>query len=397
MWQKSKNLYHLFNAALANAWHRRPSRKLKIIGVTGTDGKTTTVNLIYHILKTSGQSASMISTVGAVISGEVFDVGFHVTNPDAWKLQQFIKKAVGKDTYLVLEVTSHGLDQHRVFGIPFAVGVLTNVTHEHLDYHKSFENYVKTKAKLLFGSKTAVVNRDDQSYQLIEKLKTQNAKQQSKMQKWITYGFKKDSDVNPQAFPFKTNLIGQFNKYNCLAAIAACQALGISDEIIRKSLETFKPPIGRQEIVHDGEFMVIIDFAHTPNSFLQVLWELSKGKKGRLIHVFGAAGKRDQSKRTVMGEIAAKYDDIIVLTAEDPRGESVEKIMDQIAKGMKVKRNVLKITNRKEAIAKAISLAKKGDIVLLTGKSHEKSMNFGNGEEPWSEYQAVEEALEKIR
>jgi len=400
MWQKIKNVYHLGNAILANVWFGFPSKHLTVIGVTGTDGKTTTTSLIYHILHTGDYSASMISSVGAVIGGKEYDVGFHVTTPSPWALQRFIKKAVDVDSkYLVLEITSHALDQYRVWGIKFDVGVLTNVTHEHLDYHKTYENYVRTKAKLLKMARVAVVNREDESYSMISKIKNQKSNIHIKNKKWITYGLRESADVNPKVFPFKTNLIGEFNRYNVLAAVAACRSLVIEDETIRKSILTFKPPIGREEIVYKNPFTVMVDFAHTPNAFEEILNSIKPSIKGRLIHVFGSAGERDSSKRPLMGKASAKYSDIIILTAEDPRSEPVEKIMEEIELGIMnyelriKKKTLLKIPNRQEAISAAVKMARRGDFVLITGKSHEKSMNYGKGEEPWDEFGAVSQAL----
>ncbi len=396
MWQKVKNIYHLCNAILANLWYARlqrlmrsicgqgfPTKKLIVIGVTGTDGKTTTTSLIYHILKTAGKDVSMISTVGAIINDKKYDVGFHVTTPSPWQIQKFLNKAKG---YLVLEVTSHSLDQYRVWGIDFAVGVLTNVTNEHLDYHKTYENYVKTKVKLLERSKMAIVNKDDKSYDFI-KLKVK------------TYGMGKNADLNPQKFSFKTNIFGEYNKYNSLAAVAVCKTLGISDSFIRKGIATFKLPVGRAEIVYDKDFTVMIDFAHTPNAFAQLLPEIKKQTKGRLIHVFGAAGLRDSSKRSLMGKESSLFADIIILTAEDPRSESIEKITKEIESGImnyelwKKKGKLFEVSDRQKAISQAIDMAKKGDFVLLTGKSHERSMNYGKGEESWNEHEAVNKAL----
>jgi len=393
MWQRIKNIYHLVNAFLANVWFGFPSRNLNVIGVTGTDGKTTTTSLIYHILHASGYNASMISSVGAIIGGRDYDVGFHVTTPSPWALQRFIKKAVDVGSkYLVLETTSHALDQHRVWGIKFDVGVLTNVTHEHLDYHKTYENYVEAKAKLLKIARVAIVNRDDESFNLISNLKFL-------ISKLVTFGMTKKADVSPKTFLFKTNLIGQFNKYNVLAGIAACVSLGIEGNKIRKAILAFKPPIGREDIVYKNSFTVMIDFAHTPNAFEQILNSVRPNMKGRLIHVFGSAGLRDATKRPLMGEVSSKYADIIILTSEDPRSESVEEIMDNIESGIKNHElgiNLFRITDRKEAIESAIEMAGRGDMVLITGKSHEKSMNYGEGEIPWDEYGAVRNAL-KLR
>lgn len=418
-----KNFAHLGIAVLANIVHAFPSRKLTVIGVTGTDGKTTTTNLIYHILNSSGKKAAMISTIGAAVGGKMHDIGFHVTTPSSFAVQKYIKKAVAVGTeYLVLEVTSHGLDQNRAYGIEFAISVVTNVTHEHLDYHKTYEKYLNAKAKLLLASKIAVLNRDDESYKMLSsKLRvphsTYSGQESSKFgdRKIITYGIRGEADVTAKRFPFKTKLLGEFNKYNCLAAIAVCRELGLSDEQITKALATFEAPVGRQEIVYDKDFTVMVDFAHTPNSFRMLLPDLKKVTRGRLIHVFGAAAQRDTSKRPIMGEESAKYSDIIVLTAEDPRDEPVEKINEMIKAGIKNPKfeirsskqiqnskllsntkYIIEISDRKKAIEYAISIAQKGDYIVVTGKSHEKSMNYGKGEEAWNEFEVVNNAL-KIR
>ena len=414
MSRKLKNFYHLLEAIAANIIYGFPSRNIFIIGVTGTDGKTTTTSIIYHILKESGKKVAMISTVGAAIGNKTYDVGFHVTTPSSFGLQKYIKQAMDLgNKYLVLETTSHAIDQYRIFGIKFSMAVLTNITHEHLDYHKTYENYVKTKSKLLESAKIAIVNRDDESYQHFDsKFKIQNAKLQLKNQKWVTYGMKENADINPDNFPFKTNLIGKFNKYNCLAAIAVCRELGINDDSIRKAILSFKAPIGRQEIIYNKDYIVMIDFAHTPNAFEEILPEARKIAKKRLIHVFGSAGLRDATKRPLMGKASAEYSDIIVLTAEDPRTESVEDINKQILEGisnskflisnefsnpnLKIQKNkkyVFKIPDRKKAIEFAISIAQKGDLVISTGKSHEKSMNYGKGEKSWDEFGVSRQAI----
>lgn len=415
MFRKFKNIYHLFVAIVAYIWYGRISRKLVIVGVTGTDGKTTTVSLIYHILKKAEFDVSMISTVGAILNGEAHDIGFHVTTPSSIALQRFIRKAIGiggswgtsesKNKYLILEMTSHALDQYRAFGLNFHISVLTNITNEHLDYHKTYQDYLTAKAKLLKQAKISIVNLDDSSYGYISKIIDQNPKIN-----WITYGITKEADVNPQSFPFNTTLFGEFNTYNILAAISACKALGISEDKIREGIASFEPPVGREQIVHKEDFRVMIDFAHTPNSFEQILSEIRKLTKGRIIHVFGSAGERDRVKRPEMGKMSSKFSDIIVLTSEDSRSEDIEKINKEIEEGIdrkfafesyndysnKKEDNkpiYFKINGRKEAITFAISIARKGDLVLLTGKGHEKSINNGQGEEPWSEHEAVKNAI----
>ncbi len=388
MQQSIKNIYHLCIAVLAVIWYGFPGQKLTVIGVTGTDGKTTTTSLIYHILRDAGKKVSMVSTVSAVISGKVYDTGFHVTTPSPWAVQKFLRKAIDSgDEYMVLEVTSHALDQYRVWGISFLIGVLTNVTHEHLDYHKTYERYVKTKIKLLETSAVAVVNIEDQSYEIVRP-QLENGKMV------ITYGLK-SGDVNAINFLFKTKLIGNFNKYNCLAAVAVAKELKIAEKTIRGSLGTFLLPKGRMELVHDDGFQVVVDFAHTPNAISHVLQALRGETAGRIIHVFGSAGDRDTSKRPFMGAASAQYADVIILTAEDPRSERVENIIEDIEAGIKNLKEieVLKIPNRENAIWKALSLAKKDDTVVITGKGHELSMNLGQGEVPWSDQEVVEKAL----
>lgn len=398
MLQFLKNWYHLIIALLANFCFRFPAHNLTVIGVTGTDGKTTTVNLIYCILQKAGKSVSMISSVGAKIGSEDYDLPFHVTTPSSWQLQKFLRMiADRKNAFLVLEVTSHALDQNRTWGIPFKIGVLTNITHEHLDYHKNFQNYTKAKMKLFRGTKYGVINIDDRSYV------------DNKPSERITYGLTK-GDLNLKNFFFQTSLPGEYNQLNCLAAIGAGKALGISNKIIREGIKEFKGVQGRFEYLETGkDFKVLIDFAHTPNGFKNILSTLRPQVKGKLIHVFGCASERDTSKRPIMGSIAAKYDDIIILTEEDYRMESVEKIMDEILGGVDPRlpacrqawrvddtaTSIFKIPDRQEAINKAISLAKKNDLVLLTGKGHEKSLCRGKVEYPWSEHEAVKRALSR--
>jgi len=438
--------FHLPKAFFASLYYRFPARKLKIIGVTGTDGKTTTVNLIYHILNFAGKKAGVVSTVSTKIGQEEIDIGFHVTAPDPRLLQKLLREMVDeKIEYAVLEATSHGLDQNRLFGLNFEIGVITNITREHLDYHKTYENYLKAKAKLLYASKLTVLNKDDQSYNNL-KLKIKNLK-------LITYGIKNKADFTPEAFPFKTLLPGEYNQYNCLAAIAVASQLGISQKTIQEAVASFEGVTGRMEPVNEGQdFKVIIDFAHTPNALEEVLKtlrsqkparqaspackrlalsgrpgeaggskvplrprsEASKSQKSRLIVVFGAAGLRDQGKRPIMGEIACRLADLVVLTAEDPRTEDVNDIINQIAGGCEgvgarlaevgeSRRGIegktyFKIPDRQEAINLAIQkLAKKGDTVIICGKGHEKSMCFGEVEYPWLDQEAVKKSLRERR
>lgn len=400
MIQGIKNVYHLVVAVVANICYGFPSKSLFIIGVTGTDGKTTTVNLIYHILKENGYNAGMISTIGADTGGKSLDTGLHVTTPDPFLLQKILRKSVNAGvTHFVLEVTSHGLDQNRVWGIHYNVGIITNVTPEHLDYHKTYSRYIAAKMKLLIRSDERVVNIDDMSYKTIGKKFTHHV---------TTFGLSSQADINPDNFSFTTHLSGDFNKYNILAAAAAVRLMGLQDSQIRNAIATFQVPLGRQNIVYDKDFRVMIDFAHTPNSIRQVLKSIRPQVKGRIIHVFGSAGERDAYKRPKMGKASSEYADVIILTAEDPRSESVEKIDSEIAEGiaqnfvysnggsLKTYEKVcMQISDREEAIAYAIRLAQKGDMVVITGKGHEQSMNLGYGEEAWDERKVVEKAIKR--
>ncbi len=390
MVRKFKNFAHGILAQIAVSLYGNPSRKILTIGVTGTDGKTTTASLIFHILKTAGFNPAMITTVGAEIAGQEYETGLHTTTPSAFFIQKYIKRAIDAGAnYLVLETTSHALDQNRVLGIDFKIGVLTNISHEHLDYHGTYDEYVKAKSKLFKKSEIAILNLDDESYSHI--------KHSCGRAKISTYSLKKKADFTPKGLGIKLPGQFEFNFENFLAAASVAKVLGVETDKIQLALNSFKFPQGRQEMIYDKDFRVIIDFAHTPNSFQRILPVLKKAASGRLIHVFGAAGLRDASKRPLMGKIASENDDIIILTSEDPRSEGVEKINEQIKLGIKDKAgdSLFEIGDRQKAIDLAISQAKKGDIVVVTGKGHERSMNMGHGEIPWSDQAAVEEALKR--
>ncbi|MBI3384661.1 UDP-N-acetylmuramoyl-L-alanyl-D-glutamate--2,6-diaminopimelate ligase [Candidatus Gottesmanbacteria bacterium] len=411
------NFYHLPKAVVSVLLSRYPARHLTVIGVTGTSGKTTTVNLIYHILKTANLPVSMISTVKAVIGVKEYDTGLHVTNPDSFELQKLIAEAVASGSkYLVLETTSHGLTQFRNFGANITIGVITNISHEHLDYHKTMRNYVLSKAKILRGVKYSVLNRDDKNFRVLKNLA------QGRL---VTFSLKQDADFTLKTFPFRTKLYGDYNKSNCLAAISVAKTLGIEDSIIRLGINSFPGVSGRMEEItkYHPNFRIFIDFAHKPNAFQGVLLAARKLTRGRVIMMFGSAGLRDSTKRPIMGEIAGKLADILILTAEDPRTENLNKIINQIARGAKKagatevdtrnyriidssrsamqnsnnkNRYFIKIPDRRKAINFTIQkLAQKGDVLLFCGKGHEQSMCFGTTEYPWNEKTEIIKALDK--
>lgn len=389
--QKLINLLkHLPLSLLAMVYYSWPGKDLTLIGVTGTDGKTTTATLIYEILKKAGYKAALISTVAAKIGNKEITTGLHVTSPSPWQLEKLLRMIVDKGfKYVVLECTSHGLDQYRLFGINFKIGVITNVTHEHLDYHKTWEQYLAAKAKLFCRSQYCILNKDDASFDFL-KYKSRD--------KIISYGIK-SGDFTPQNFPFKTKLIGKYNQSNCLAAIAAVKTLGIKDKYIRQAVAQFRGVIGRMQEIKKGQnFRVFIDFAHTPNALEQALKTLRALKPRKLIAVFGCAGLRDSKKRPLMGEISCRLADKVVLTAEDPRTEDANEIIDQIIKGCREKKKIYRHPDRQKAIEFALlKLAQRNDLVGIFGKGHEQSMCFGRKERPWSDHQAVGKALAKRR
>ncbi|MFZ2200183.1 MAG: UDP-N-acetylmuramoyl-L-alanyl-D-glutamate--2,6-diaminopimelate ligase [Microgenomates group bacterium] len=402
-------LYHLPKAFLASRLYGDPGADLEIIGVTGTDGKTTTSTLIYHILKTAKKKVALVSTVDAKIGRKNLKTGFHVTSPNPFALQALLRRMRSqKIRYVVLEVTSHGLDQFRIYPLRPKIAVLTNVTHEHLDYHQTFANYLGAKLKLFKHAEHAVINKDLPIFQEI------NAKLEKLM--FSTYSLYADSQMKPDNIEYLSDktifklgsttytlpLTGQYNLYNALAAISTALLLDIDPSDIKRALYSFKGVKGRlEEIENERGLHIYVDFAHTPNALENVLTNLRSklGNKENLIVVFGAAGLRDASKRPLMGKIAGDLADQIVLTAEDPRFEDPKVIVKEIMSGMRPKQKS-KVTielDRARAIDFAVNkLAKRGDWVVCCGKGHEESMNLdGITEIPWSERVALITALNK--
>jgi UDP-N-acetylmuramoyl-L-alanyl-D-glutamate--2,6-diaminopimelate ligase len=409
---------------LAAAFYNYPARKLTMIGVTGTDGKTTTTNMIYQILQAAGIRAGMISTINAVIGDQVLDTGFHVTTPDAPDVQRYLAQMVAAGlSHVVLEVTSHGLAQYRVDACEFDVAVVTNITHEHLDYHGSFEAYRSAKARLFINLnstlpkqhgnlRSAVLNRDDASFDYLSQVSTGNL---------ISYGFNRDADIRPEdirhtqegisfkvvgkdrQFPIYCNLLGDFNISNSLAAITtSVYCLGISPDAAGVGMAAVQTVPGRMERIDLGQdFTAIVDFAHTPNALVKALETVRPITHGRVIAVFGAAGLRDRQKRRMMAEISIELADLTVLTAEDPRTELLEDILDEMAAGADFKGGIegqtyWKVPDRGEAIRFAVSLAHHGDVVISCGKGHEQSMCFGDTEYPWDDRIAMRAALSDL-
>lgn len=386
--QKLKNFFHLSEALLGNIFYGFPSRKIKVIGITGTDGKTTTTHLIYHILTYAGKKTSMISTVYAKVGDQEYDTGLHTTTPGRFAIPKFLSYAVhNNDEYFVLEITSHAIDQNRDFGVDYYVGALTNVTHEHLDYHHDYQNYLLTKARLLLRSKNAFINVDDGSFEPLRNLLLKHKKT------FYTFGQKNKRDLTADI----NKRLTDYNVSNYALAHGICSLLGVPRQTIIAAMKTFVLPKGRLDVVYDKKFKIIIDFAHTPNGIdklLQGISTLHRKNGGRIIHVFGSAGQRDASKRPFMGEASARHSDIAILTEEDYRTEDPERICEEIARGFKKKKKSYTIIlDRRKAIQYAIRIARKDDVVVLTGKGHEKSLCREKTEYPWDEYKEVYDNL----
>jgi UDP-N-acetylmuramoyl-L-alanyl-D-glutamate--2,6-diaminopimelate ligase len=410
-------------AWLAAAFFGNPGRRLTVIGVTGTDGKTTTCNLLYQILLAAGQRVGMISTVNAIIGTQVLDTGFHVTTPEAPDIQRYLARMVEAGlTHAVIETTSHGLAQHRVDACEFDVGVLTNITHEHLDQHGSYENYRAAKAHLFQSllmtrpkpqgnPVLSVLNKDDSSYEFLSSLVKGPQ---------VSYGLDKTADFRAETIKYSPTglsfeavgdgfrcfvnspLHGIFNVSNCLASLSAVvRGLGIAPEIAAKGIAALTGISGRMERIDLGQpFTAIVDFAHTPNALRVAIITIRQETAGRVIVIFGSAGLRDKEKRRMMAEISAELADISILTAEDPRTESLEGILSEMAEGARSKNGVegktfYRIPDRGEAIIFGVSIAQPGDTIMACGKGHEQSMCFGIKEYPWDDRTAMRAALSR--
>lgn len=384
-----------FPAALKNGF---PARKLKIIAITGTDGKTTSTTLLYHLLRAGGKKTALISTVAAYIGDQEIETGLHVTTPEADQLQKLMARMVKeKVEYLVLEFTSHGAYQNRLFGItPFITGI-TNITHEHLDYHVSYQNYLEAKLSFLNKAKVVVLNRDDQSFFRLKKYLP------GRLFKILSYGLDDDLPKNI-ATAIKKRFSETYNHSNAHLAVAIARYLKIDKTAIAAAIEKFPGVPGRMQFVPNKKgLQVVVDFAHTPQALSEALTalrrKLNRGSHSRskLIAVFGCAGLRDRAKRPMMGKIGVEQADLAVFTAEDPRTEDIWTIIRQMKEQLETGHNrIVTIVDRKEAIEFALTkLAKKGDIVGIFGKGPEKSMCYGTTEIPWSDVEVVKACLNK--
>lgn len=416
LFRKIEPYGHWVEAVLAQQRAGFPARDMKVIGVTGTDGKTTTCTLIAQMLRQSGYKVALITTVYVDYADGKGPrpSPTHLTTASVGQLVGMLKKIKqNQPDWVVIEASSHALVQRRVWGIPFSVAVLTNMSHEHLDYHGTFENYVKAK-QLLFqqcnhnkkGLRVGVINADDKTAPGFA----------AKIANPVLYGVKK-GDVHPSnvvtttsgssyqltvgdtTYQIKTQLPGDFNVYNSLAAVAVGRAVGLTPSQIEEGIASLTHVAGRMmPVEHKGNFDVYVDYAVTPKALEEVLKTSQKLAKGKVSIVFGATGDRDRSKRPVMGEIVAKYADKIYLTDDETYTENPETIRSAVMKGVTKAGGTSKTTeytDRREAIVAAVGEAKPGDIILLTGLGHQTTRNMGGKEEPWSDTEVVTELLEQ--
>lgn len=408
-------------AIVAAAFYGFPSHNLRVIGVTGTDGKTTTTTLIWAILTAAGYHSNMIATTGAVINDNLIDTGVHVTTPDAIEIQRFLAQMVARGAkYAVLETTSHALDQMRVQECAFDVAVITNITHEHLNYHGTFEVYREAKAKLFRGlgesyrkpniPKVSILNADDSSYEYLARIPadinwtyalSQPADFSARNIRCARHGTTFTATTPGANVAIEMSLLGEHNVSNALAAIAVCYSQGISTVAIQRGIASVARVNARLERVDLGQnFDVFVDYAHTPNAMSKILEFARQVTRKRVIVVFGlSGGLRDTTKRPIMGEIVGKLADKIVITSVDWYTQDVGEIMQQIAVGCEQANRRAEvdfwcIRERQAGITFGIALAQPGDLVIVAGKGHERSISYGGVERPWDEFAAVKNALE---
>ena len=397
-------------AQFACAFYRKPSSRLVTVGITGTNGKTTTAFMVKNILDEAGLPAGMIGTVEYIIGRRVIPAAR--TTPESIDLQQMLDQMTGAGCKsAVMEVSSHALVQKRVWGIDFDAAVFTNLTHDHLDYHQNLEKYFQAKSVLFreigHGAKkpAAVLNLDDPFGQRLAAMPEIKAN-------IITYGINEKAAVRAGglrleaqgsrfsvaspwgAMDISLRLLGRYNVSNALAAIGACGALGIKPELMARVLQQMGCVPGRlEEIRNQAGFQIFVDYAHTEDALRNVLGTLREITSGRLIVVFGCGGNRDRKKRPLMGSVAEQMADYTVLTSDNPRQEEPDSIINQIVAGIKDRSKAEIIPDRYEAIARALSLAEKGDVVLVAGKGHENYQEFANTIIPFDDRQVVRDCL----
>ncbi len=391
-------------AEISRAFFGFPDRKLKIIGVTGTDGKTTVSHLIAQYLKLLGIKAGVIGTTGYKIEENILSEGRTTPDPLQWYKTLSQMEQMGAK-YVVAEVSSHALDQYRVYGTEFAGTVFTNLSQEHLDYHSDMEDYFQAKKRLFLWSdgKPSAVNADDEyGRRLLSEFKNTSGYGFSKKATFIISDVKlspEGSDFTVlyrgKIYPIETKLIGKFNVYNIVAAFSILVEMGFKPEDLSKLSTKLNPVRGRMEVIRGEDFSVLIDYAHTPDALKNVLETLREFKRGRIITVFGAGGDRDRSKRPVMGKVASQYSDVVIITSDNPRSEDPIEIIQDIKSGIDKNSDVYIIPDREEAIKRAVYMAEKGDTVLIAGKGHETYQEIKGLKIPFDDRETAKKYIKK--
>ncbi|MBQ8156206.1 UDP-N-acetylmuramoyl-L-alanyl-D-glutamate--2,6-diaminopimelate ligase [Candidatus Saccharibacteria bacterium] len=397
--------YHFAQAVIAELKYHHPTKKLHVIGVTGTNGKTTTCFMIWNMLRSAGYKTGLMTTVAWGVDKLTPELG-HMTTVDANTLNQRIAQIANSNIeYLVLEVTSHALAEYRTLGISFDVAVFTNLTHDHLDYHKTFLNYRNAKGKLFKKAKFSILNADDKATKYYKTLSRE----------YITYGIKngenraKDIKLSVSGVKYscsdiniETKIPGEFNVYNSLAAAMVGKHLGLTNQQIEQGIGSLKEVEGRMNIIDEGQpFTVIVDYAHAPDA-LEKVYDSIGAHKGRIISVHGGAGRRDPSTRPIRGMILGKYSDIVIITEDDSRDEDPSMIAEQFIEGAtkagkKLDKDLFLELDRDKAIKLAINMAKPGDIVLLLGKGHEKTILRADGPHPFEDIKVAKKYLKQLK
>jgi len=417
LFKKIEPYGHLGEAVLMNARYGFPSRKLRIIGVTGTNGKTTTSFMIQRLLHESGIKAGLLTTVANGIGDNIIPQTEHITTAQAGVLQKKLREFANAGVeWVVLETSSHSLAQYRVWGVPYEIAVMTNITHEHLDYHGTFDNYVEAKRRLFkiankHGLKFGVVNKQDPSADKFIKSVVNSttygigegelvASKVSLKADHSTY----KATIGEESYDIRVNIPGEFNVSNSLAAIAVGRKLGLTKSDIEKGIAALTGVEGRMNVIHEGQkFQVIVDFASTPDAFERFFESVRPLTKGKLIAVFGSAGRRDEKKRPVQGRIAGQNADVVIVTEEDDRDVDGNTIMEEISvgarsAGKKDGKDLFQILNREEAIGFAMTqVTSKDDVVVLLGKGHELTIERADGTYPWNEAEVARSALQAFK
>lgn len=379
-------------------------KNIKLIAVTGTNGKTTTANMIYTILTLSGKKCGLIGSVKNNICGR--ETENHLTTPDPFEIHRMLSELYEwGGEYCVIEASSQGIAESRLYGLDFYISVLTNFSRDHLDYHSTMDNYLSCKKQIFKDCRKAVINIDDENKEefireckgkvITYSIKSNEADYVAKSIRQNEEGSDYAVVADYQIHRIRLNVPGEFNVMNSLAAVAVARECNVSLEFCAYALKSFSGVKGRMEIVDTAtDYKVIIDYAHTPDAIKKVLLSLGSFPHSRIITVLGCGGERDREKRSLMGDIASQLSDILIITSDNPRGENPMEIIDEILSGAeKNKKSIYIQENRRKAIEYALKIAVKNDIILLAGKGHETHQIIGGEEIPMDEREIVREIL----